>query len=124
MSGYGRRMSQATTHDGDLVAVIAGNVRQAMRERGMTGVKLARNLDMSQQAWSRRETGQTALTVDELWLVADELHREPGTFFVLPIDPLDSGAHGARSSTDRASDYGSVVRCFPRSPFTRSSEAA
>lgn len=94
----------------DRASRIAANVRRAMREQDVTGVQMARALHMAQSTWSRRETGTTPLTVDELALVAETLGREPGWFFD-PGHPLYTGpASGARSSTDRASDYGSVVR--------------
>jgi transcriptional regulator with XRE-family HTH domain len=94
----------------DRATLIARNVRRAMREQHVTGVRMARALNMSQAAWSRRETGTTPLTVDELWFVAEFLGLDPGWFYH-PGDPLYTGpASSARSSMDRASDYGSVVR--------------
>lgn len=57
---------------------VAHNVRRVMRRRGITGVEMARRLDMTQSAWSRRETGHTPMTVDELIEVAAELAVDPG----------------------------------------------
>ena len=62
----------------DPASLVAANVRRAMRRRGYTGVEMARALGMAQSSWSRRETGRTPLTVDELIDVADVLDEDPG----------------------------------------------
>ena len=54
-----------------------------MRRRGYTGVQMAKALGMPQSSWSRRETGKTPLTVDELLNVADVLDEDPGAFLRL-----------------------------------------
>lgn len=68
-----------TTSGSDPASLVAANVRRAMRRRGYSGVQMAKALGMPQSSWSRRETGRTPLTVDELLDIADVLDEDPGS---------------------------------------------
>lgn len=77
----------------DPAAVVAANVRRAMTEQGVHGPTMQAALGMSQAAWSRRYTGATAFTVDELWIVADALDLPVASLYGLPH--LDSNQEPA-----------------------------
>lgn len=73
----------STKRGSDPASMVAANVRRAMRRRGYTGVQMASALGMPQSSWSRRETGKTPLTVDELIDVAEVLDEDPGALLRL-----------------------------------------
>lgn len=52
---------------------VADNTRAEMARRGQTQTSLAIAVDMTQQALSRRLSGRTPFTIDELAKVADVL---------------------------------------------------
>lgn len=62
-------MSSAPTLNG----IVAGEIRAEMARQRKTGVDLAHALHCSQQSASRRLTGQTPLTLDELAAIAEWL---------------------------------------------------
>lgn len=81
------RMSSATTAEREPYAQsVAAEVRAAAARRRVTQASIARQLGMSQQALSRRWTGELAFDVNELFQVADILGIPLGD--LLPPTPM------------------------------------
>ena len=98
--------------------LVAGNVRAALARAGIRANHLPRLVGGSQSFWSRRLVGEQAFDVDELSALADLLGMDLREFFA-PA-PRYTGPHvSARSSMDRASDYGSEVRVLSLRSGTR-----
>jgi len=95
---------------------VAASVRGKLAEAKITTNRLPQLLGKSQSYWSRRVNGDIAFDVDDLGQIGDLL----GISFLvvdggdqpLPPRPVSSSA-SARSSMDRAFDYGSRVIGFP-----------
>lgn len=119
VGGYSRDMRRATLprrHESR--QVVAGNVRAALARAQISVNSLPGRVGASQSYWSRRTTGEHPFSTDDLDLLADLLGMDPREFLAAPPRYTGPSAFGprARSSTDRASDYGSVVRYFSTRP--------
>ena len=92
--------------------LVAGNVRAALARAEIRVNNLPKLVGASQPYWQRRTTGELPFSTDDLSILADLLGVDPREFWA-PVPRYTGPASGARSSTDRASDYGSVVREMP-----------
>src|SRR4051812_28662862 len=94
---------------------VAEHLRSYLAARRMTKRDLARALGVTDFWVGRRLNGQTAVSVGELLTIAHALEEPverflPGQGSMLAAGNLRTA--GARSSTDRASDYGSGAAHF------------
>lgn len=64
-----------------MAKVIGLEIYRLRKERAMTGVQLAKILQVSQQQISRYERGVCHITVDALVLILDALHISMAEFF-------------------------------------------
>jgi transcriptional regulator with XRE-family HTH domain len=101
---------------GDYEQGVATKLRGCLAEKRLTKHDLAQRMGRTDFWVGRRANGQTPISVGELIEIAEALGEPLGRF--LPEDtPRSVIARlpdlGTRSSTDRASDYGSLVGRFP-----------
>ncbi|MGW9021295.1 helix-turn-helix domain-containing protein [Leucobacter chromiiresistens] len=73
-------------------ADVASLVRGAMAERGVRQSDVAQALGVSRMAVSRRLSGETSFSAEELIVLRDVLGVPVGRFFGEQTLPLDSGA--------------------------------
>lgn len=110
LGGYPVPMRTATLpHRIDDRNLVAGNVRAALARAEIKVNRLPRLVGASQPYWQRRTSGELPFSTDDLSALADLLGVDPREFWT-PAPRYTGPRTGARSSMDRASDYGSVVR--------------
>lgn len=83
------RVRPATTYPA-IVGRILSNLREG---KGKEQKDLAASLGLSQSAWSRIERGETALTIEQLAIVARELGRKSGFILGKADEAVERARH-------------------------------